>query len=119
MSDISVKPGIVENIHNGVTYSPEEIKIQLFKEFLDIFAWSYKEIPSIGPSIMVHEFLTYPSAKPVQKQLLPMDPQKAAAIKAEVENLLQACFIYPTPLMNWGIQYRPCCQKGGHGTCLC
>lgn len=47
--DISVKVGIVENIHIGVTYSLEEIQLytNLFKEFFNMFAWSHEEIPSI------------------------------------------------------------------------
>lgn len=33
--DISVKPKIIENVHIGVSYSPDEIKIytQIFKKF--------------------------------------------------------------------------------------
>ena len=40
--DISVKLGVVENIHIGVTYSPDEIEVynSLFREFCDIFTWS-------------------------------------------------------------------------------
>ena len=65
--DISVKMGIVENFHIGVTCSPDEIKLytHLFQEFSDVFAWSYEEIFGIDPSIVVHEIPTYPNAKPV------------------------------------------------------
>jgi hypothetical protein len=37
--DISVKPGIVENVHIGASCSPDEIVTytSLFKEFRDIF----------------------------------------------------------------------------------
>lgn len=63
--DISIKPGIVENIHIGVTCSPEEIQIytNFFHEFYDVFAWSYEEMLGIDPSIVVHKIPTYPSAK--------------------------------------------------------
>ena len=55
--NISFKPGVVENIHVGVTCSPEEIQVytSLFPEFQDVFAWSYEEIPGIDPGIVVHE----------------------------------------------------------------
>ena len=38
--NISVKPDVVENIHIGAKFSPEEIAIytSLFKEFCDIFS---------------------------------------------------------------------------------
>ena len=62
--DISVKPGIVENIHVGVNCTPEEVTAYtaLFKEFRDVFAWSYEEMTGIDPSIVIHEIKTYPDA---------------------------------------------------------
>ena len=55
--NISVNPDIVENIYIGANCSPEEISIYtaLFKEFCDIFSWSYEEMPGIDPSIVQHE----------------------------------------------------------------
>ena len=55
----------------------------------------------IDPSIVVHEIKTYPTAKHVRKKLRQVHPQKAAAIKAEIEKLLKAGFIYPIPLTEW------------------
>ena len=55
--NISVNPDVVENIYIGANCSPEEIAIYtaLFKEFRDVFAWSYEEMPSIDSSIVQHE----------------------------------------------------------------
>ena len=88
--NISVKSGVVENIHVGVTCSPEEILVytSLFREFKDVFAWSYEEMPRIDPNIVMHEIPTYPGVKPVRQHLCLVHPQKSAAIKAEVENFL-------------------------------
>ena len=66
-----------------------------------MFAWYYEEIPGIDPSIVQHEIKTYENAKPVRQKLRPVNPRKAAAIKAEVEKLLKAGFIYPVPLIEW------------------
>jgi hypothetical protein len=109
--DISVKPGIVENVHIGASCSPDEIitYTSLFKEFRDIFAWSYEEMPGIDPSIVVHEINTYPGAKPVRQRLRPVHPRKAAAIKLEVEKLLKAGFIYPVALDRVG--FKPCADR--------
>jgi hypothetical protein len=69
--DISRTPGIVENVFVGVDCSPEEIQIytELFKEFHDVFSWSYEEIPGIDPRIVEHEIMTYPDAKLVRQKL--------------------------------------------------
>jgi hypothetical protein len=98
--DISIKPGIVENVHIGASCSSDEVVTytSLFKEFRDIFAWSYEEMPSIDPAIVIHEIKTYPDAKPIRKHLHPVHPRKATAIKLEVEKLLKSGFIYPVAL---------------------
>jgi hypothetical protein len=101
--DISIKEGVVENINLGANCTPDEVVsyTTLFKEFCDVFTWSYEEMPGIDPSIIVHEIKTYPDAKPVRQKLRPVHPKKIAAIKAEVEKLLKSGFIYPVPLTEW------------------
>jgi hypothetical protein len=66
--DIYIKPRFVENVHIGASCSTNEVVTykSLFREFRDIFAWSYKEMPGIGPDIIIHEIKTYPGAKIVQ-----------------------------------------------------
>lgn len=101
--EISIKPSVIENVHIGVTCSLDEIKIytHLFQAFRDVFVWSYEEIPDIDPSIVVHEILTYPGAKPVHQWLCPVHPRKVVTIKGEVEKILKDGFIYPRPLTYW------------------
>jgi hypothetical protein len=113
--DISIKPGIVENVHVGASCSADKIVTytSLFKEFCDIFTWSYEEMPGIDPEIVVHEIKTYPGAKPVQQRLHPVHPRKAAAIKLEVEKLMKASFIYPVALTEWVSNPIPIDKKGG------
>jgi hypothetical protein len=113
--NISRTPGIVENVFVGADCSPEEIQIytDLFKEFRDVFSWSYEEMPGIDPKIVEHEIITYPDAKPVRQKLRPVNPRKAAAIKAEVEKLLKAGFIYPIHLTEWVSNPIPVDKKQG------
>jgi hypothetical protein len=113
--NISRTPGIVENVFVEADYSPEEIQIytDLFKEFRDVFAWSYKDIPSIDPKIVEHEITTYPDAKPVRQKLRPFNPRKASAIKVEVEKLLKVGFIYPVHLTQ-GVKSCAGQQETGH-----
>jgi hypothetical protein len=98
--NISRTPGIVENVFIGVDCSREEIQIytDLFKEFCNVFAWSYEKMPGINPKIVEHEITTYPDAKPVRQKIRPVNPKKVAAIKIEVEKLIKVGFIYPIHL---------------------
>jgi hypothetical protein len=101
--NISRTPDIVENVFIGADCSPKEIQIytDLFKEFRDVFSWSYEEMPGIDPKIVEHEITTYLDTKPVQQKLHLVNPRKEAAIKVEVEKLLKAGFIYPIHLTQW------------------
>jgi hypothetical protein len=113
--DISVKPRIVKNVHIGASCSSDEIitYTSLFKEFRDIFAWSYEEMSGIDPEIVIHEIKTYPDAKPIRQRLHPVHPRKAAAIKLEVEKLIKADFIYPMALTDWVSNLVPIDKKQG------
>ena len=77
--DISIKEGVVEKINLGVDCTPDEVVsyTALFKEFRNVFAWSYEEMPGIDPSIVVHEIKTYPDAKPVRQKIHPFIPRKS------------------------------------------
>ena len=65
--NISVNPDVAENVHIGVNCSVEEIFIytSLFKEFHDIFSWSYEEMLRNDPSIAEHEIRMYPNVNPI------------------------------------------------------
>ena len=75
--NISRDPGMIENVYIGAECSHAEIQeyMELFKEFHDIFAWSYDEIPGIDPNIVKYEIKTYPNAKPVRQRLHAVNPR--------------------------------------------
>jgi hypothetical protein len=66
--NISRTLGVMENFFVRPNCSLEEIQIytDLFKEFRDVFSWSYEEMPSIDPKVVKHEITTYLDAKPVR-----------------------------------------------------
>ena len=113
--NIFVNPDVMENIYIGANCSPKEIVIYtaLFKEFRDVFAWSYEEMPGIDPSIVEHEIWIYPDAKPIQQKLRPVNPRKVAAMNAKVEKMLKDGFIYPIALMKWVSNPVPIDKKQG------
>jgi hypothetical protein len=101
--DISIKPGVVENVHIEASCSTDEVVAykSLFQEVCDIFAWSYEEMSGIDPDIVVHEIKTHLGTRPVQQRLHMVHPRKETAIKLEVEKLLKDSFIYPVALIDW------------------
>ena len=87
----------------GASWSPEEIDayIALFQEFCDIFSWSYTKIPGLDPSIMEHHINTWPDVAPMSQKQRPIHPSKVAVVKAEIEKLHIASFIYPIAYTTW------------------
>ena len=111
--DISSKLDTIDHVHVGKNCSVDESESYkaLFKEFRDIFSYSYEEMLGIDPSIVVHEIKTYPMDKIVSQKLRQVHPRKAIAIKAEIEKLLKARFIYPVPLKEWVSNVVPVNKK--------
>lgn len=58
-------------------------------------------MPGIDLWIVEHEIKMYPTVKPVRQKIRTINPKKALAIKAEIEKLLKAGFIYPVSLTEW------------------
>ena len=111
--DILTKPSIVENIHISASCSPSELDTYraIFREFWDVFAWSYEEMSDIDSNIVEHEIKMYPDVKLVWQLLCPIHPKKVVAIKAEVEKILCAGFIYLVPLTGWVSNNAPGMKK--------
>jgi hypothetical protein len=99
----------------GASCSPNEIQTYkaLFKEFCDVFAWSYEEMFGIDPDIVVHEIKTYPDTKPIRQRLCLVHPRKVVAIKIEVEKILKVGFVYPVALTDWVSNLVPVTKKQG------
>ena len=76
---VSPATGDVEIVDFGTEDQPKELKIgsaqstderdkliHLLRSYLDVFAWSYEDIPSLDPSIVQHHLSILPHAKPVK-----------------------------------------------------
>jgi hypothetical protein len=111
--DISIKIGVVEEITISATCTPQEITTYkaLFQEYRDIFAWSYTEMPSLDPSIIEHHINTWPNITPVHQKQQPLHPSKVATIKAKIDKLRAAGFIYPIAYSSWVSNLVPVNKK--------
>ncbi|KAH9323557.1 hypothetical protein KI387_018196 [Taxus chinensis] len=97
---INVNIGLEEQpriIKLGASLSAQEQKIfvEILKEYADIFAWTYADMPGLDPELVVHNLIVHPDAKPVKQKLRKMHPKVALLVKEELEKLLAADFIKP------------------------
>lgn len=81
---VSLSGEVVEVINMGTKEDKKELKmvdnpereemIALFKEYLDVFAWFYKDMPGLDPRIASHKIPLYPDAKVKKQKLRRMHP---------------------------------------------
>jgi hypothetical protein len=111
--DISIKLKIIEEITIGTTCSPEELTSykSLFQEYQDIFSWSYTEMPNLNPSIVKHHIDKWPDVAPVRQKKRPLHPSKFMTIKAKIDKLCVAGFIYPIAYTSWVSNLIPINKK--------
>ena len=67
----------------------------MLKEFKDVFAWDYSEMPGLDPGLVVHTLNVDPGAKPVTQPARVFHTEIEGQIVKEVQKLLAAGFIKP------------------------
>ena len=69
--------------------------ILLLKEFKDVFAWDYNEMPGLDPELVAHTLNVDLEAKPVAQPTRIFHAEIERQIVKEVQKLLAAGFIKP------------------------
>ena len=72
----------------GIENQPRELKIGsplstdernrlnfLLRSYLDVFAWSYKDMSGLNPSIVQHHLPILPHARPLKQKLRRLQPR--------------------------------------------
>uniref|UniRef100_A0A2N9GTN2 Uncharacterized protein n=1 Tax=Fagus sylvatica TaxID=28930 RepID=A0A2N9GTN2_FAGSY len=90
----------------------KEALIALLREFHEIFAWSYQDMPGLDTDIVVHKIPLKPECKPVKQALRRMKPEVILKIKEEVEKQVEGRIPKHSNLFGLGSQYSPGAEKG-------
>ena len=67
----------------------------MLKEHLDAFAWSYKEMKGVHPSVCTHHIYIKEGCKLVWQPQRRINPALKDIVKEELQKMLDAGFIYP------------------------
>lgn len=67
--------------------------IELLKEYVDVFAWSYQDMIGLDTDIVEHQFPLRPECPPVKQKLRRTHPDMAQKIKEEVQKQINAGFL--------------------------
>ncbi|XP_050378487.1 uncharacterized protein LOC126795767 [Argentina anserina] len=87
----------------GATLSPT-VKRDLTSflgDNMEVFAWSYEDMPGISPDIIMHELHIKPSAHPIKQKRRSFDDEKSTAIRQEVDKLKSMKFVREVQYPEW------------------
>ena len=88
-------------ISSQLTKQEKEQLVTLLKEYMDVFAWTYNEMPSLDPGLVVHALNVDPQVKPVIQPARVFHTDVETQITQEVKKLLAAGFIKPIQHLKW------------------
>ena len=126
IEDRKVTPvsGSTELIDFGVPDQPREIRIgsslshdersgliDLLSSYLDVFAWSYEDMPGLDPTIVQHHLPILPHARPVKQKLRRLHPRWSLQVKEEIQKQLSVGFLSVVEYPEWLANVVPVPKK--------
>ena len=84
------------NINLDKIISKEESKayLKLFRQYQDVFAWSYWDLKTYDTCIIQHTMLLKPEVKPFQQKLWKYHPSLEPLMYQELKKILDAKIIF-------------------------
>ncbi|XP_058006727.1 uncharacterized protein LOC131182100 [Hevea brasiliensis] len=75
--------------------------VQLLQEFMDVFSWSYDDMPSLDPQILTHKIPLIPGTVPEKQKLRRIDPDTLLKVKDEIKKQYEARFLEVVKYPEW------------------
>jgi len=101
-------------VGTGMTTLVRDELVVLLRNYQDIFAWSYQDMPSLNPDIVQHRLPLNPSCSPVKEKLRRMKPEMSLKIKEEVKKQFNAGFLAAARYLEWVANIVPVPKKDGN-----
>jgi ribonuclease HI len=101
------------NLGLGCSKQEKASFVKLFKEFKDVFAWTYDDLKTFDPNIIQHEIPMKPQTLPFQQKLRKMHPKLEPTVKKELNKLLSAKIIFLFRHTQWVSNLVPVRKKNG------
>ncbi|KAL6178882.1 hypothetical protein ACLB2K_050399 [Fragaria x ananassa] len=100
-------------ISNNLSTEERKHLVELLKEFRNVFAWNYEEMPGLDPSLVCHTLNVEPGAKRVVQARRNYHKEDEVQIKQEIKKLLACGFIKPIKHRTWLANIVPVKKKNG------
>jgi len=100
-------------IGTGMTAPIREELMALLKNYQDIFAWSYQDMPGLSSDIVQHKLPLNPGCSLIKQKLRRMKPETSLKIKEEVKKQFDAGFLAVAQYPEWVANIVPVPEKDG------
>jgi hypothetical protein len=119
--NLSSDPNVHRPVSISASLSVEERMhlVELLKEYQDVFAWQYDEMPGIDPKLVAHSLNVEPGTRPVVQPMRTFHPEVEAQITQEVKKLLSVGFIKPILASTVAVQHSSREEKEWSDPVLC
>ena len=87
--------------------------IQMLRDYVEIFAWSYEDMPGLDTDIVVHRLPMKEGCSPVKQKLRRTRPDMSKKIKDAVEKQFDAGFLKVVSYPPWIANIVPVPKKDG------
>ena len=101
------------NLGKGCSEQERSAFIKLFKEFKDVFSWTYEDLKAFDPNIIQHVIPMKPQTQPSQQKMRKMHPKLEPTVKKELNKLLTTKIIFPIRYTQWVSSLVPIRKKNG------
>ena len=108
-------PDQPREIRIGSSLSPDEKSklIDMLRSYLDVFSWSYEDMPGLDPTIVQHHLPILPHARPVKQNLRRLHPRWSLQVKEEIQKQLRVGFLSVVEYPEWLANVVPIPKKDG------
>ena len=85
----------------------------MLRSYLDVFTWSYEDMPGLEPTIVQHHLPILPHARPVKQKLRRLHPRWSLQVKEEIQKQLRVGFLSVVEYPEWLANVVPVPKKDG------
>jgi len=100
-------------ISESLSFTEREELVALIREYINVFAWNYEDMPGLNLQIVMHRLNIKPDVKPVKQQQWRFCPDIMEAIEAKVHELIKCGFIHEEQHPGWVANIVPFLKKNG------
>jgi hypothetical protein len=94
-----------------ITLKEREELIALLRDYVDVFAWSYEDMPGLDTDIVVHRVPLVEGCKLIKQKLRRTHPEVLIKVKAEIKKIVECWFFRSSQVSTLGVQHSGCTKK--------